>query len=159
MDILAMNRADVEQVANIHREAFVRQQDSELWLNCGLYAQPRMQLFVAKRGQHCLGYIIWNQKSGFRQNVVLELEQLAVSQAYRSQGVATTLIEQSLPQVEKVLNQRGAKIKHIMVTTRQDNQAQSLYQKTLGAKVESVLTDLYSANEVIMIARDVHIDV
>jgi hypothetical protein len=47
-------------------------------------------------------------------------------------------------------------IKHFMVTTRADNYAQKLYQKTLGAQVESTITDLYSADEVLMLARNVN---
>lgn len=40
-----------------------------------------------------------------------------------------------------------------MVNTRADNFAQTLNKKTLGAEVEVTIPDLYSADEVIMIAR------
>lgn len=36
---------------------------------------------------------------------------------------------------------------------RADNKAQELYKKTLGAEVVSVIKNLYSADEVIMIAN------
>ena len=42
-----------------------------------------------------------------------------------------------------------------MVTTRADNAAQRLYKRVLGAEVEATITNLYSADEVIMIARNV----
>jgi hypothetical protein len=53
------------------------------------------------------------------------------------------------------LHGRGAILKHIMVTTRADNYAQRLYRQALGAEVECTLRDLYSADEVIMVARNV----
>jgi hypothetical protein len=40
------------------------------------------------------------------------------------------------------------------VTTRTDNHAQRLYRKALGATPEAVIQDLYSADEVIMVARN-----
>jgi hypothetical protein len=40
-----------------------------------------------------------------------------------------------------------------VVTTRADNDAQALYRTTLGAEVEAVIKNLYSADEVFMAAR------
>ena len=39
-----------------------------------------------------------------------------------------------------------------MVSTRRDNRAQNLYEKTIGAKINAVIKDLYSGDEVIMVA-------
>ena len=61
----------------------------------------------------------------------------------------------SLPLVKEQLGTRGATLKHIMVTTRADNYAQELYRQALGVEVECTIKDLYSADEVIMIARNV----
>jgi len=74
----------------------------------------------------------------------LELEQIAVLPQHRGQGVGRALIQQSLPMAE-------AALKHVMVTTRADNQAQSLYRQTLGVEVEAVIRNLYSADEVVMV--------
>lgn len=41
---------------------------------------------------------------------------------------------------------------HIVVTTKTDNHAQRRYRSASGAEVEAVLSDLYPADEVIMIA-------
>jgi hypothetical protein len=57
--------------------------------------------------------------------------------------------------VREKLRERGATLKHIIVTTRVDNEAQRLYRKTLGVEIESTITDLFSADEVFMIARNV----
>ncbi|WP_417579291.1 hypothetical protein [Nitrincola sp.] len=45
--------------------------------------------------------------------------------------------------------------KKIVVTTRADNHAQRLYRKVLGAEIEASISGLYSADEVIMVARDI----
>jgi ribosomal protein S18 acetylase RimI-like enzyme len=96
-----------------------------------------------------------SQKSGFRPEVVLELEQVAVLPKHHGQGVGRELIEESLPFVRDHLAKQGSTLKHIIVTTRADNHAQKLYRSTLGAEVEATIVNLYSADEVFMVARDV----
>jgi ribosomal protein S18 acetylase RimI-like enzyme len=98
---------------------------------------------------------IWTQKSGFREQVILELEQIAVNPNDHGRGLGTKLIRDSLPLVKKQLASRGATLKHLIVTTRADNDAQRIYQKELGAKIEATITNLYSADEVFMVARNV----
>lgn len=58
---------------------------------------------------------------------------------------------------EKCLSQihYRAVLKHILVTTRADSYAQRLYKNVLGAEVEAALANLYSADEVIMVARNI----
>jgi len=114
-----------------------------------------MQYFVALDGSDIVGYIHWTQKSGFRPEVVLELEQIAVLPGVQGRGIGRALIGESLPLVKDQLGTRGATLKHIMVTTRADNYAQELYRQALGVEVECTIRDLYSADEVIMIARNV----
>lgn len=155
MEIRFMGNADLNATAEIHKATFVRQQLSRAWLSCNLIAFPRVLSFVAESDGVILGYIIWVQKSGFRPQVVLDLEQVAVLPNCQGQGVGRALIEESLPLVRAQLAERGANLKHIMVTTREDNRAQRLYQQTLGAQVEATIANLYSADEVMMIARNV----
>lgn len=112
-----------------------------------------MQYFVAEHGGNVIGYILWVQKSGFRREAVLELEQIAVHPEFQGLGIGETLIRNSLIEMEKHLHKRGARIKNILVTTRTDNTAQRLYRKTLDAEIEAVIKDLYSSDEVIMVAR------
>ncbi len=50
--------------------------------------------------------------------------------------------------------QRETSIKHILITTRTDNSAQQLYKKVLNAQPEAVIHSLFSADEVLMIARN-----
>ena len=155
MKIRFMEKADLDGAALVHQSAFPRQRYSREWLACNLNASPRFLNLVAESNGEIVGYIIWTQKSGFRPEAVLELEQLAVSQNYQGKGIGRRLIEESLPLVKAQLSLKGSTLKHILVTTRADNFAQQLYQSTLGAEVEATISNLYSADEVLMIARNV----
>ncbi|CZL27059.1 GNAT family N-acetyltransferase [Legionella pneumophila] len=111
-------------------------------------------IFVAESTtKHILGFIQWIHKSGFRKNVVMELEQLAVYPLQQSQGIASKLIEGSLLQIKENLAQNQMTLKSILVTTRADNHARYLYEKVLLAKVEVTIKNLYTFDEVIMVAH------
>ena len=158
MNIRPLEDNDIENTANVHNAAFKRQQLSREWIRSNSKAFPRIQYYVAENlDNEIVGYIQWSQKSGFRREVVLELEQLAVLPEYHGKGIGTKLIKKSLPQIDSQLAARGAKIKHIIVTTRSDNYAQKLYRKAIGAEVEATIKNLYSADEVLMIARNIQI--
>ncbi len=154
--IRKMTIDDLETVAKIHQAAFPRQLNSRDWIACNFEAYPRMQFFVAVQDGQIQGFIHWTQKSGFRADVVLELEQIGVHPDKQGRGLGTLLIKKSLPMVKEQISDRGASLKHIIVTTRADNKAQRLYRKTLKVEIEATITDLYSADEVFMVAR--HVD-
>ena len=118
-------------------------------------AYPRIRIYVAQADKKIVGYIQWIEKSGFRKEVVLELEQIAVLSNWRGQGIGSNLINSSLALVKEELTQRVAVLKHVVVTTRADNSAQNIYRETLNASVETTISDLFSADEVIMIARNI----
>lgn len=159
MKIRQFEGTDLLATAAVHRAAFARQQMSYEWVECNAKSYPKSQLFVAEsEAKDIVGYIHWCQKSGFRQEVILELEQLAVHPSCQGEGVGTRLIKESLPKVQAQLKTRNARIKHIMVTTRADNYAQKLYKKTLLAEVEMTICNLYSADEVFMISRNIKIE-
>ncbi len=157
MLVRCMTGQDLSDVATVHKAAFPRQFNSYEWLQCSLNAAPRFMSFVVEVDGQIAGYIIWVQKSGFRCEAVLELEQLAVSPEHQGKGLGRALILDSLLQVKNQLQQHGTTLKHILVTTRADNFAQQLYRETLGAEVEATIPNLYSADEVLMIARNVSI--
>lgn len=150
-----MNEKDVEDAAEIHSKTFTRQSLSYEWISCNFKAFPRIKYFVAEIEEKIVGYVQWIEKSGFRKDVVLELEQIAVLPSMQGKGIGTALIQRSLPLIKDELKKRNAHIKHIMVTTRDDNKAQRLYAKTLHAKVESTISNLFSSDEVVMISRNV----
>ena len=155
MNIRKMTVDDIDSVAAVHSAAFARQIMSKEWVISNFSAFPRMQYFVADAGSMICGFTHWTQKSGFRSQVVLELEQVGVHPEHQGKGVGTALIEQSLPLVRSQVAGRGATLKHVIVTTRADNQAQKLYKKTLGVEVEATITNLYSADEVFMVRRNI----
>ena len=155
MIIRLMAEKDLPHAALVHQSAFVRQNHSQTWLKCNLNAFPRYLIYVAEIKNEIVGYIIWMQKSGFRPEAVLELEQLAVAPEVQGQGIGRKLIVDSLPFVKQQLAQQQSVLKHVLVTTRADNHAQKLYRSTLGAEVETTISDLYSADEVLMIARNI----
>ncbi len=98
-----LTEKDVPKVAEIHAEAFSRQGHSAEWIRCHAQAFPRMRYYVAESDGLLCAFVLWTEKSGFRENVVLELEQIAVAASYRKQGVAEALIVQSLPDVTRQL--------------------------------------------------------
>ena len=154
-NIRPMSTEDLSLASEVHAQAFPRQTLSFDWLQCTLNAFPRMLCYVAIKNETIVGYIIWSQKSGFRPEAVVELEQIAVLPSLQKKGIGKILIEQSLQQVREHLYDNSSTLKHVIVTTRADNYAQTLYKQILGAKVEATITNLYSADEVIMIARNV----
>lgn len=154
MIVRGMKSGDLSQAARVHREAFIRQTRSFEWLECTLNAFPRMLCYAATVDDVVEGYIVWAQKSGFRPEAIMELEQLAVRPHLQGQGIGKALITRSLDLVRKELAVQGSRPKHVIVTTRADNYAQALYRDTLGAEIEATITNLYSADEVFMIARN-----
>jgi len=155
MKVRLMEESDLNDTAEVHKLAFVRQKQSYEWLVCNFNAFPRVLCFVAEDRNGIIGYIIWTQKSGFRPEVVMEIEQLAVSPNHQGKGTGRSLIMNSLPLVKTKLAENDSVLKHVFVTTRADNFAQELYKSTLGAEVEATITNLYSADEILMIARNV----
>ena len=151
-----MHEEDIHAVAKVHAKQFARQKDSVRWISCNFAAYPRIMMYVARDEQdNVIGYIQWIQKSGFRQESVVELEQIAVLEKYQNKGTGTLLIKQSLEYIKDYLADTNSVLKAILVTTRTDNLARSLYEKVLKAKEIAVIKDLYSHDEVIMLANEV----
>ena len=75
---------------------------------------------------------------------------------YSSQaiGIGTKLINESLQSIKSYLRDINLGLKAVTVSTRADNLSQSLYQKVLGAKTVATISNLYSYDEVLMIARE-----
>ena len=156
---IKIRRAKKEQIGMITKVASAcfkgmkNLKEAKKWISCNFRAFPRMQYFVAKDNNSVLGYILWLEKGGFRKKAVVELEQIAVLPAHQGEGIGTQLINQSLPEIKKYLRKRGSLLKVIEITTGTENKAQRLYKKTLKAKVEATIKDLFRGDEVIMFAR------
>lgn len=149
--ILPMHHEDIEEVARLHAQAFPRQQNSVDWIKCNFAAFPRIMSFAARdEKDQIVGYIQWIQKSGFRKEPVIELEQIAVIQNQQGKCIGTQLIKESLSLIKDYLRGSGSILKAILVSTRTDNAAQALYKKALHAEEVAVIKNLYSHDEVIM---------
>ena len=155
LEVRIADENDLDELANVHQSAFLRQKQSKEWLACTIKAYPRNLCFIVKKNDKVCGYIVWAQKSGFRPKAVLELEQIAIHPNYQSMGIGQNLIRKSFEQVKQLLLAEGSKVKHILVSTRADNYAQDIYRKVLGAEVEATISNLFSADEVYMVARNV----
>ena len=155
MIIRKMKHEDLENTSIIHQQVFTRQRASLQWLSCNFNAFPRFLIYVAEFEGELLGYIIWAQKSGFRPEAIVDLEQIAVMPKAQGKGLGGKLIRESLAMLREQLIKQNSVLKHVTVSTRADNLAQRLYKKELGAKVEATISNLYSADEVFMIARNV----
>ena len=154
--VLPMHQDDIDAVASIHSEGFPRQKNSLKWTSCNFAAFPRIMVYVARNEKDkIIGYIQWIQKSGFRQKSVIELEQIAVLKNYQKKGVGTSLIKKSLESIKDYLNGCNSSLKAILISTRTNNAAKALYKKALGAEEIALIQDLYSADEAILIAREV----
>ncbi len=152
-----MKKSDLNQVSLVHQNCFPREcptkNISKDWLISNFKAYPRIQFFVALKDKKIVGYVFWTERGGFRPKAVFELEQIGVHSKFRGQKIATKLIKESLKEIKKYLKKRGAILSRILVETRTDNFAQELYKKTLKAKPVTIIKDLYSSDELLMISR------
>jgi ribosomal protein S18 acetylase RimI-like enzyme len=156
MEIKKLEESELNRLAEIALENFKGHENYEnalKWVECNFNSYPRMQYFIAKEDNEILGYILWMEKGGFRKNSVWELEQIAVRKIHQGKGIGKELIKKTLEEIKKYLEQRGAKLKLIEVTTGTENEAQHIYRKYLGAEIEAVIKDFFRGDEVIMIKR------
>jgi ribosomal protein S18 acetylase RimI-like enzyme len=154
--ITKLNKKDINQVVKIASESFSglrEKKNAKKWVLGNFLNSPRFQYFVAKNKTEVTGFILWQEKGGFRKESVLELEQIAVAEKFRGQGIAKKLILESFEDIKKYIKNRGSILKLIEVTTGVDNKAQELYKKTLGAKSECVVKDFFKGDEILMIKR------
>ncbi len=157
VEIRQATKGDLAKIAEIGTKAFsgLRPEDSGLrWVTACFSAFPRMEYWVAESGRTLVGYILWNEKGGFRKDAVLELEQIAVSPNMRSRGVGRRLITLSLEGVRQRIQARGSHIKIIEVTTGTEQEAVEFYRRTLGAEVVAQIPDYFRGTEFILISRD-----
>ena len=93
---------DLDAVVDTASTSFHGMRDgvkARMWIMCNLKCSPRMQYFVAEDGGRVVGYILWVERGGFREEAALELERIAVHPEFRGRGVAAELIKRSLEEV------------------------------------------------------------
>ena len=93
---------DLDSLEYINQECFAGNADvgsAFEWMSARLN-DPVFDICVADIDGVTAGYIVWEIKGGWnRTQPVVELEQLAIDARYRKQGIASMLVEQSLPVV------------------------------------------------------------
>jgi ribosomal protein S18 acetylase RimI-like enzyme len=147
---------DLDGIAKIGAEAFGGLRPVErgrAWVSACWRGAPRLQYWVIEGRPGLLGYVLWVEKGGFRDEAVVELEQIAVSASARGRGIGSQLVLQSLEGVEAELKLRGARLKLIEITTGTEQGAVSFYRRTLGAEIVATLPGLFRGDEFILIAR------
>ncbi len=157
---LVIRRAEADDIpgaAKVHELAFPRQTFSKDWIDCVFRSFPKSQLFIAERGGEIIGLIFWTEKSGFRREAVVELEQIAVHPEYQGRGIGIYLIIHSVILVAENIAERGAKLCHILGNTRVNNDALKLYTK-LGAQTIGAVSGLFTADEVFLAINNVDVD-
>jgi ribosomal protein S18 acetylase RimI-like enzyme len=147
---------DLSGIATLGAEAFHGLRPVErgrAWVESCWRAAPRMRYWVAEGPSGLLGYILWMEKGGFREDAVLELEQVAVRASLRGQGIGAQLLTRSLSEFEAALVARGSRLKVVEVTTGTEQGAVEFYRRTLGAEVVATLPDVFGGEELILLAR------
>ena len=148
ISISKVKSTDIQSIASIHQLTFIRQKDSYQWVGSTVAAFPRYLCYVITLNASVVGYIFWAQKSGFRSEVILELDQIAIHPDFQKKGLSKRLIQESLKLVQTELEQYQQTIKNILVNTSQENKAKKIYENVLVAKEVAVISGLFRLPEV-----------
>lgn len=125
----------------------------ERWVRACWGAHPRLRYWVAEVGGAPVGYILWMEKGGFREQAVVELEQVAVRPSDRGKGYGGDLVRRSLQQLSHAIESEGRAVKVVEVTTGSEQGAIDFYRRVLGAEVVATIPGLFRGDEFILIAR------
>lgn len=106
---------DVPSIARINAEAFLGhrgdQQMAAEWIASQLRAAPRVLMFVGEVEGKVVGYITWEMHGGFRRpEPVVELEQLAVDEAYRGRDFGDALVSESVQKVVAAIRRMNDRV-------------------------------------------------
>lgn len=149
-------KKDLTGIAKINLTCFhgcANLKEAQKWVFCNFQAWPRFHYFTLKEKNKLIGYILWYFKGGWRQNSVLELEQIAIDQKYRGCGFGSKLINDSLNQLKNYLKKERRKLKTVLVTTGTEQKAKKIYEQVLNAKPAAKINGLFRGDEIILIRR------
>lgn len=149
-------KKDLASIAKINLTCFhgcANLEEALKWVSCNFQAWPRFHYFTLKEKNKLIGYILWYFKGGWRQNSVLELEQIAIERKYQGCGFGSKLIRDSLNQLKKYLKKEKRKLKAILVTTGTEQKAKKIYKQVLRAKPAAKINGLFRGDEIILIKK------
>ncbi len=156
VQIRRMVETDIQTVADLHALVFPRQTFSQDWIACTFRSFPMSQMFVAEQAGKIVGFVMWTEKSGFRQQAFVELVQGGTDPEHQGEGICTKLVRTSLRMVADKIAERGAVLKSIIVNTRADNHsALNICKNVLKAEQVAVVPGVFSADELYFVAHNV----
>ena len=156
MKIREANEADLEGIARVYRSCFPGEVDHESWIHSTFASHPRAVYYVVTMDGDICGYILWCVKNGFREECIVELEQIGVHPDAAGQGLGRALIEQSIAEFQRHIEALGYRIGAILVTTSEGNFAERLYESTLGVTRSAKIANYGSGTELILYRHSVH---
>ncbi|MEW6998633.1 GNAT family N-acetyltransferase [Colwelliaceae bacterium BS250] len=150
MEIRRAEQQDIESIAGIYQACFPKEANHKLWVESSFNSFPRGVYYVISvQGQTC-GYILWCVKNGFREQTIIELEQIGIHPSSSGNGLGRALIEITLNKFKDHLSGLGHNVGAIIVTTSEGNFAEKLYQSTLGVSRAALITGFGSGDEIIL---------
>ena len=150
MEIREAKKEDIESIAGIYNECFPKESNHKLWIESSFSSYPSGVYYVISIEGKISGYILWCVKNGFRDNTIIELEQIGIHPGSSGKGLGRRLIEITLDKFKDHLSSLGHNVGAIIVTTSEGNFAEKLYQSTLGVSRAALITGFGSGDEVIL---------
>ena len=143
---------DIKDIATVHEKVFIRQQSSLLYIKCVLSAYPLFRMFVFD-DTRIKGYAIWAEKSGFREQTVIELVQVGIIPECQNKGIGSQLLLTSLELTKQQIHKRGGTIGSIIITTSDDNPAITLYKRLFDVELCGAIPNIFKHPELILVAK------
>ena len=153
MKIRKISEEDIPALTDVYETCFPREKLQKQWIEANFRSFPRIVYYIVEIESTIVGYIQWSVKSGFRDNSVVELEQLAVLPGHSGKGFGSKLIEQTFELFKEHLFDLGVGVKAVYVTTREGNFAEKLYMKVLGVERSAIIKEYGSGDEVVLFKR------
>lgn len=150
MNVRKAEIQDVEIISTIYAACFPKELNHKLWINASFNSFPRGVYYVIEQDCNIVGYILWCVKNGFRNETIVELEQIGIHPAYSGKGFGRKLIESSILKFQTHVESFGHAVGSVMVTTSEGNFAEGLYKSTLGVSRSAVIPGYGTGSEVIL---------
>ncbi|MFT6987566.1 MAG: ribosomal protein S18 acetylase RimI-like enzyme [Psychromonas sp.] len=149
--ILKAEKNHIPGIALIYKKCFPRESMHREWIASTYASFPRASYFIVEIEGEVVAYILWCFKNGFREQSILELEQIGVAPEFRGKGIAKDLIKKSFELISAEVSRLNLNIKSIIVTTREGNHAEAIYKSALGVERVALIKGYGSGDEVILL--------
>ena len=150
MTIRQSNKFNLDGIASVYSLCFPREVNHEMWINSCFNSYPKSVYYVFMDNNDTQAYILWSVKNGFRENTIIELEQLGVHPEHAGNGIGRKLITESLALFKSHVASLELNVGAIMVTTSEGNYAEKLYTSTLGVTRNGLIEGYGSGNELVL---------